>query len=216
MKAVVIFSGGLDSTTALYWAREQYSDVIAVNFAYGSNHQEQECKAAKKTADALGVDLLNIPLAFIGDHFKSALLGGIVPDGEYQADNMSATVIPFRNGIMLSVAAGLANSLGYDVLLLGNHSGDHFVYPDCRHEFIEMMNKAIFAGTDGAVKIVSPFCDMSKADIVREGARLGVDFSKTYSCYKGGELHCGTCATCRERKDAFMIAGVTDPTEYKN
>lgn len=215
MKALVIFSGGLDSTTALYWARGSFNEVAAVNFCYGANHQKQECNAAELTAKTLGVKLFQIPLAFIGQHFKSALLGGVVPDGKYHPDNMSSTVVPFRNGIMLSVASGLANSLGYDVVILGNHSGDHFIYPDCRPEFIEAMNKAIIAGTDGAMSIISPFCNMDKAGIVREGARLGVDFAKTYSCYKGGVAHCGTCATCLERKAAFVAAGVKDPTIYK-
>ena len=215
MKALVVFSGGLDSTTALYWAKERFDEVSAVNFSYGANHQQQEYNAAKQTANALGVELFDIPLAFIGQHFKSALLGGIVPDGEYQPDNMKSTVVPFRNGIMLSVAAGLANSLGYDAIVLGNHGGDHFIYPDCRPGFIKAMDDAIAAGTDEAVTLFSPFCDMSKADIVKEGARLGVDFGQTYSCYKGGAIHCGTCATCRERKEAFIQAGITDPTKYK-
>lgn len=216
MKAMVVFSGGLDSTTALYWAIRKTQKVCAVNFAYGSNHQERECAAAKKIADALGVKMFHIPLGFIGEHFKSALLGGIIPDGEYKQENMGATVVPFRNGIMLSVAAGLADSLGFDTVILGNHGGDHFIYPDCRRNFIASMNAAITAGTDGAVKIISPFCDMSKADIVKEGARLGVDFVATYSCYKGGMKHCGICGTCRERKAAFKAAGITDTTEYEH
>jgi 7-cyano-7-deazaguanine synthase len=212
--ALVIFSGGLDSTTALYWAKERFDKVYALNFAYGSNHQQQECMAARKIADALGVKMFHIPLSFIGEHFKSALLGGIIPDGEYQKENMGATVVPFRNGIMLSVAAGLANSLDLDSIVLGNHSGDHFVYPDCRPDFIEAMKKAVDTGTDGAVRLLSPFCNMNKADIVQEGIRLGVDFASTYSCYKGGGIHCGVCATCLERKEAFITAGISDPTEY--
>ena len=215
MKAMVVFSGGLDSSTALYWAKENAEKICAVNFAYGSNHQERECAAAKKIADALGVKMFHIPLAFIGEHFKSALLGGVIPDGEYKQENMGATVVPFRNGIMLSVAAGLANSIGFDTVILGNHGGDHFIYPDCRPDFIAYMNEAITAGTDGAIKIISPFCDMSKADIVKEGARLGVDFGMTYSCYKGGVKHCGVCGTCEERRESFIAAGVLDPTEYE-
>lgn len=215
MKALVIFSGGLDSTTALYWAREGFDEVAAVNFAYGSNHQMQECRAARLIAADLDIKLFSISLDFIGQHFRSALLGGIIPDGEYQPDNMRSTVVPFRNGIMLSVAAGLANSLGYDAIVLGNHGGDHFIYPDCRPSFIEAMDNAISAGTDGEVMILSPFCNMTKAEIVKKGARMGVDFSMTYSCYKGGAIHCGACATCRERKEAFICAGVTDPTKYE-
>lgn len=215
MKTLVIFSGGLDSTTALYWAMKNAEKVCTVNFAYGSNHQEQECSAARKIADRLGVKLFHIPLTFIGEHFKSALLGGSIPSGEYKQDNMKDTVVPFRNGIMLSVAAGLADSLGYDTIILGNHGGDHFIYPDCRPDFISSMNSAIKSGTDGSVKILSPFCNLSKADIIREGERLGVDFSATYSCYKGGEKHCGICGTCLERKESFRMAGVNDPTKYE-
>ncbi|MBO5789656.1 MAG: 7-cyano-7-deazaguanine synthase QueC [Clostridia bacterium] len=216
MKALVIFSGGLDSTTALYWAKAHYDAVKAVHFAYGSNHQQQEGNAAQAIADALKIELVKIPLDFIGKHFKSALLGGTIPDGQYEADNMSSTIVPFRNGIMLSIAAGLADSLGIDDVILGNHGGDHFIYPDCRPGFITDMNAAIQAGTDKAVQIVSPFCNMSKAGIVEMGALLGVDFSKTYSCYKGGAQHCGTCGTCLERKEAFKAAGVKDPTIYLN
>jgi 7-cyano-7-deazaguanine synthase len=216
MKALVVFSGGLDSTTALYWAKAHYDAVKAVNFAYGSNHQEQEGNAAQAIADALKIELYKIPLDFIGKHFKSALLGGSIPDGRYEAGNMSTTVVPFRNGIMLSVAAGLADSIGYDVVVLGNHGGDHFIYPDCRPGFIGAMNTAIREGTAGAVQISSPFCKMTKGGIVEMGALLGVDFSKTYSCYKGGEHHCGTCGTCIERKEAFKAAGVQDPTIYLN
>lgn len=213
--ALVVFSGGLDSTTALYWAKQEYNQVAAVNFQYGSNHQEKECASAEKIAKQLDVPFYQIPMMFIRDFFKSELIGGEIPEGHYQAENMKSTVVPFRNGIMLSVAAGLANSLGYEVIVLANHGGDHFVYPDCREEFIEAMNNAIQAGTDYEVEVVSPFCNMSKADIVEEGDKLGVDFSQTYSCYKGGEKHCGKCGTCIERKEAFIEAGVKDPTEYE-
>ena len=216
MKALVIFSGGLDSTTALYWAKAHCDAVKAVHFSYGSNHQEREGNAAQRIADALGVELYNIPLAFIGQHFKSALLGGSIPDGRYESDNMRETVVPFRNGIMLSVAAGLANSIGFDTVILGNHGGDHFIYPDCRPRFITDMDAAIQAGTAKAVQLFSPFCQMNKGGIVQVGHLLGVDFEKTYSCYKGGELHCGICGTCIERKEAFAAAGVKDPTIYQN
>jgi 7-cyano-7-deazaguanine synthase len=213
---LVVFSGGLDSTCALYWAKAQGEKVVAVNFAYGSNHEKKECAAAKKIAAESGIELLHVNLDFFRKHFFSALLGGIVPQGEYQPENMKSTVVPFRNGIMLSVAAGIAESRGLDAVVLGNHGGDHFIYPDCRPGFISAMNDAISAGTDGAVKVISPFCDMDKADIVRVGAQLGVDFGQTYSCYQGGDIHCGKCATCLERKAAFIASGVKDPTIYKN
>lgn len=214
--ALVVCSGGLDSVTALYWAKSRYKRVEVITFNYGANHNKRERAALRRICgdSATPLTVISLPL---GKHFKSSLLSGAdkIPEGYYTADNMKSTVVPFRNGIMLSFAAGFAESNGFDVVILGNHSGDHFIYPDCRPDFIASMNAAITAGTGGAVKIVSPFCNMSKADIVKEGARLGVDFGKTYSCYKGGVKHCGVCGTCTERKESFIIAGVKDPTEYE-
>jgi 7-cyano-7-deazaguanine synthase len=215
MKPLVILSGGVDSATALYLARSKYKEVEAVNFAYGSKHEKQECKCARKIADKLGVKLYSISMDFIGTHFKSSLLGGTIPEGEYNEKDMNSTVVPFRNGIMLSIAAGLAESVGCDEIVLGNHGGDHFVYPDCRPEFIKAMSKAVFEGSGSKVQIWSPFCCLSKTDIIRIGNDLGVDFADTYSCYNGGELHCGKCATCLERKKAFELASVIDPTKYE-
>lgn len=214
--ALVIFSGGLDSTVALYWAKENYKSVIALNFAYGSNHQERECAASVRIAEKLGIERIHIDMDFIGKHFSSALLGGQIPEGDYDPTNMSSTVVPFRNGIMLAIAAGIAESRGIDEIILGNHGGDHFIYPDCRPEFISSMSGAIFAGTGYKVTLRSPFCGDTKADIVNTGHLLGVDFALTYSCYKGGERHCGVCATCRERKQAFSLAGIPDLTIYES
>lgn len=218
MKALVILSGGLDSTTCLYWAKDIYREVEALTFNYGSKHNDMEYSYAKKTCEKLGVKLTRIDLGFMDKYFKSDLLqsGGDIPEGYYTAENMKSTVVPFRNGIMLSIAAGFAESNGCDVLVLGNHSGDHAIYPDCRPEFIEGIKKAIYEGTEKHIEVVSPFCDMSKTDIVEVGDKLGVDFRLTYSCYKGGEKHCGKCGTCTERKEAFRLAGVEDPTEYEN
>ena len=212
---LVIFSGGLDSTCALYWAKAQGGEVVAVNFAYGSNHESKECAAASRIAADAGIELIHIRLDFFREHFTSSLLGGEIPQGEYHADNMKSTVVPFRNGIMLAIAAGIAESRGLDAVVLGNHGGDHFVYPDCRPYFINAMSEAIFAGTGAAVKIESPFCDMDKSEIVAAGTVLGVPFEKTYSCYNGREKHCGKCGTCIERKNAFLSAGVEDPTQYE-
>lgn len=139
---------------------------------------------------------------------------GAVPEGNYDSKNMSSTVVPFRNGIMLSVAVGLAASRKLAKVVLGNHGGDHFIYPDCRSEFIDAMCKAACLGTDGKVEVRSPFDGITKADIVKIGADLGVPFELTYSCYKGGKNHCGKCGTCRERREAFESAGVPDPTKY--
>ncbi len=128
---------------------------------------------------------------------------------------MRSTVVPFRNGIMLAAAAGFAEDRGLEAVVIGNHSGDHAIYPDCRRAFIDAMDRAIQAGTDGKARVLSPFCDWDKARIVREGIRLGVDFAMTYSCYNGRALHCGRCGTCTERKEAFALAGVPDPTRYE-
>ena len=155
-----------------------------------------------------------IPLGFIGQYFKSDLLlsGGAIPEGSYAEENMKSTVVPFRNGIMLAVAAGLAESYGLDTVLLANHSGDHAIYPDCRPEFVEAMDAAVKAGTYEGIRVVSPYCDITKRDIALRGRAIGLDYSLTYSCYKGGEKHCGKCGTCTERKEA--LEGF-DPTEYE-
>ena len=211
MKAILIYSGGLDSTTLLY----EYKDSIrlAVTFDYGSRHNAREIACAVKNCQALGIRHMIIPLEFIGRYFKSSLLvgGEDIPDGHYAEENMKSTVVPFRNGIMLAVAAGLAESYELDTVLLANHAGDHAIYPDCRPEFIDAFNKATEAGTYNGVRIVSPYCNITKRDIALRGQALGVDFSETYSCYKGGEKHSGTCGTCSERKEA--LEGF-DPTEY--
>ena len=153
----------------------------------------------------------------MGRYFQSSLLSGAdaIPEGNYDETNMKSTVVPFRNGIMLSVACGLAESRGLKRVLMANHGGDHAIYPDCRPEFVEAMDAAMRAGTYVGVSIAAPYTNLSKADIVRRGAQLGVDYGHTYSCYRGGEHHCGTCGTCTERKEAFSEAGIPDPTEYE-
>lgn len=212
MKAILIYSGGLDSTTLLY----EYKDSIelAVTFDYGSKHNAREIACAQDHCARLGIRHLVIPLGFIGRYFKSDLLlsGGEIPEGSYADGNMRSTVVPFRNGIMLAVAAGLAESYGLDTLLMANHSGDHAIYPDCRPAFVEAFARAAETGTYNGVKLLSPYCDIDKRAIALRGKALGVDYGRTYSCYKGGEKHCGKCGTCTERKEA--LEGF-DPTEYE-
>ena len=217
MKALVVFSGGLDSTTLLYYAINHFDEVETLSFTYGSKHNDMEHYYALKTCEKLNIKNTLISLDFISQYFKSDLLksGGEIPEGMYNEDNMKSTVVPFRNGIMLAIAAGFAESNDIDILLLGNHSGDHAIYPDCRPEFIANIAGAIKEGTEKKIRVISPFCDMSKTDIVKMGEELGVDYSLTYSCYKGGEKHCGKCGTCTERKESFEQAGVIDPTEYE-
>ena len=127
---------------------------------------------------------------------------------------MKRTVVPFRNGIMLSIAAGYAESCGAEGVVIAAHSGDHAIYPDCRERFMEAMGAAIREGTYAAVEVLRPFIGMTKGEIAARGVELGVDFGETWSCYKGGELHCGTCGTCVERREAFAVAGLSDPTRY--
>lgn len=209
----------MDSTTALAWAksRPEFEVVGAVNFQYGSKHNGKEFRAAQNVADHYGVQLTYINLPFVADLFKSDLLtsGGDIPDGHYADESMKRTVVPFRNGIMLSIAAGLAESMNAEAVVLGNHFGDHAIYPDCRKDFIEPMKLAIENGTYMQVKLVSPFCTIDKTQVCRLGAHLEVPFALTYSCYKGGDKHCGTCGTCTERKEAFKDSGTPDPTEYE-
>ena len=213
-KTLIVYSGGLDSTTLLW----EYAPEIAmaVNFSYGSNHNAREAECARRNCARLGINLIEIDLGFMGKYFKSSLLEGAeaIPEGNYDDENMRSTVVPFRNGIMLSVAAGLAESNGLSRILIANHAGDHAIYPDCRPGFVDAMSNAVKEGTYEGIKLLAPYTMLTKAQIVERGARIGVDYSETYSCYRGGEHHCGTCGTCRERAEAFAIAGVADPTIY--
>lgn len=206
----------MDSVTMLY----EYADriALAVNFSYGSNHNEREAACARWHCRKLGIELVEIDMSFIGENFHSSLLEGAeaIPEGDYDFDNMKSTVVPFRNGIMLAAAAGLAESRGLAHVMIANHSGDHALYPDCRNSFIEAMSKAISAGTYDGITVFAPYTQLDKAEIARHGKRLGIDYRQTYSCYKGGEKHCGGCGTCRERKAALAEAGIEDLTEYEN
>lgn len=212
---LLVYSGGLDSTTMLY----EYAGEIAVAlfFNYGSNHNDREASCARRNCSKLGIEFVEIPLGFMAEHFKSSLLEGAdaIPEGNYDEENMKSTVVPFRNGIMLAAAAGLAESRGLKQVMLANHAGDHAIYPDCRPGFVEAMSQAIAAGTYDGITLFAPYTTLTKAQIVERGAKLGVDYADTYSCYRGEELHCGKCGTCRERIEAFTLAGVPDPTIYK-
>ena len=179
--------------------------ALAVSFDYGSKHNAREIAYAKLHCNRLGIKHMILPLDFIGKYFRSDLLigGGEIPEGSYDDGNMRSTVVPFRNGIMLAVAAGLAESYGLDTLLIANHSGDHAIYPDCRPEFIAAFDQAVRAGTYEGIRVVSPYCDITKRDIALRGHALGIDYAETWSCYKGGERHCGKCGTCTERKEAL-------------
>ena len=212
---VLIYSGGIDSTTMLYEFRDRIA--IALSFDYGSNHNKNELPLARKNSERLGIKNVVINLDFIGKLFHSSLLEGAdkIPEGNYNDANMHSTVVPFRNGIMLSIAAGLAESEGLRYIMMANHAGDHTIYPDCRPEFVAGMNEAVKQGTFEHIQLWAPYTGLTKTDIVKRGAQLGIDYADTWSCYKGGDVHCGKCGTCMERKEAFLQAGIPDPTIYK-
>ena len=216
MKVAVLCSGGMDSTVALYDAARHHEVLAVISCDYGAKHNPKEIPLAAHHARLLKLPHRILPLHFIRDLFTSNLLtsGGEIPEGDYDENNMRQTVVPFRNGIMLAAAAGLAESIGAEGVVIGAHGGDHAIYPDCREDFMQAMQTAIEKGTYARVQLLRPFINADKSDIARRGAELQVDFAQTWSCYKGGDLHCCTCATCLERQNAFITADVTDPTEY--
>ncbi len=213
-KGLIVLSGGMDSVTLLHDYKERIA--MGLSFDYGSKHNAKELAYAKEHCEALGIPHIIIPLAFMGEHFKSSLLQGgeAIPKGAYNCENIKSTVVPFRNGIMLSIAAGLAESHELDEIYIANHFGDHALYPDCRSAFIEPMTKAVKEGTNNAVKLLAPYTHITKGDIAKIGKKLGLDYARTWSCYEGGEVHCGECSTCRERIEAMQEADIEDKTEY--
>ena len=213
--SVIILSGGMDSVTLLYDYQERIA--LAITFDYGSNHNKREAACAALHCQRLGIEHIIIPLDFMARYFKSSLLEGAeaIPEGDYNDENIHSTVVPFRNGIMLAIAAGLAESRELTRVMMANHFGDHVIYPDCSEEFVRHMSSAMTAGTYVGVQVLAPYTTISKTDIARIGKRLGIDYSLTYSCYKGGPRHCGRCATCRERMQALREAGIDDHTDYE-
>lgn len=213
--SIIILSGGMDSVTMLY----DYKDTIALalTFDYGSNHNKQEIEYAKYHCKKLGIEHIIIPLYFMHRYFISSLFDGsdAVPEGHYTDDTMKSTVVPFRNGIMLSIACGLAESRNLKKVMIANHAGDHAIYPDCRASFIDSMSQAMSCGTYEHISVFAPYTNITKTQIAVIGKKLGVDYSKTYSCYKGRKIHCGKCGTCVERKEALRDAGIKDTTEYE-
>jgi 7-cyano-7-deazaguanine synthase len=201
---IILLSGGMDSTTLLY----QYKNSIklAVSFDYGSKHNKTEIEYAKITCKKLNIKHEVITLAFINKLFKSDLLksGKEIPKGHYQSESMKSTVVPFRNGIMLSIVGGLAESENCKGILIANHFGDHAIYPDCRKIFIDSMSDAIKNGTYNKIKILAPYTNLTKRKIAIKGKKLKIDYNTTYSCYNGKKNHCGECGTCVERKEALF------------
>ena len=188
----------MDSTTLLYEMKDRIA--LGISFDYGSNHNAREIRFAELHCSRLGIKHIVIKLGFMHEYFKSSLLSGAeaIPEGHYADENMKSTVVPFRNGIMLSIG------------------GDHAIYPDCRPEFVQAMSEASKAGTYPGIEVLAPYTDLTKTDIALRGKKLGIDYSETWSCYKGGEVHCGKCGTCVERKEALRDAGIEDKTEYED
>lgn len=215
---VIVLSGGMDSAVLLANTLAQSKTVTAISFDYGSKHNARELPMAEASCRACQIEHKIVRLPFINDLFNSSLLqsGEAIPDGHYEEETMKSTVVPFRNGILMSIAVGLAESIGATEVLLGSHAGDHFIYPDCRPEFNAAFSEAAYLGTDKQVRVRFPFADLDKRDIGDLGRRLGVDFKKTWTCYKGGEIHCGTCGACQERKYALRQEEGIDPTTYEN
>ena len=176
MKVVVLCSGGMDSVTALHWARRRHDVCVALSFDYGAKHNHREVPFAAEHARALGVPHELVELPFVGRLFSSDLLmgGGDVPDGHYADDNMRRTVVPFRNAIMLSIATGFAESRGAEGLVIAAHTGDHTIYPDCREDFMRAMGDAMRLGTYAGIQLLRPFIDLDKAAIAREIGRAHV------------------------------------------
>ena len=218
--AVAIVSGGLDSVTLAYHLVAQGTEVRMLSFDYGQSHR-RELGCARKAARDLGawhrvLDLSQVGALLVGSALTD--LSVPVPDGHYTDESMRATVVPNRNALMLDVAVAVAASTGCAGVAFGAHGGDHAIYPDCRPEFVAAFESAARLANAGFVpdefRVWAPFLELSKSDIVRLGAGYGVPFDRTWSCYRGGELHCGSCGTCTERREAFTVAGVPDPTAY--
>lgn len=223
MKALVLFSGGLDSTVCLALAAEKYGaeNVTALSIRYGQKHTK-ETEAAAAIARHYGIRLKTLDLAPIfADSDCSLLTGGSgdIPKETYAEQLMHtdgkpvSTYVPFRNGLFLSSAASIALSLDCGVIYYGAHSDDAAgnAYPDCSEEFNSAINSAIYIGSDRQLRVEAPFVSKTKADVVAEGIRLNVPFEMTWSCYEGGDKPCGLCGTCRDRAAAFAANGIKDP-----
>ncbi|WP_186393128.1 MULTISPECIES: 7-cyano-7-deazaguanine synthase QueC [unclassified Pannonibacter] len=217
MKTLVVCSGGMDSVTLAHKVAQEHELIGLVSFNYGQRHLK-ELDFARTCADDLGVEHIVIDISGIGRQLSgSALTDDVaVPDGHYAEETMRITVVPNRNAIMLAIAFGIAAARGADAVATAVHGGDHFIYPDCRPGFteaFETMQRQALAGV-ADVRLYTPYVHTDKTAIAAEGVRLGVDYTRSWSCYKGGEIHCGRCGTCVERREAFHLAGAEDPTTY--
>lgn len=219
MHALLICSGGFDSVTLAYRLAAEHALGTLLTFDYGQRHRK-EIDAARLAAERLGVPHLIMDIGHIGRQLSgSALTDDIaVPHGHYSEENMKVTVVPNRNAIMLTIAFGVAAARGLDTVALAVHGGDHFIYPDCRPDFIRLFGQMQAAALDGVAEVglFAPYVDTDKTAIARDAARYSVPVADTWSCYEGGDVHCGRCGTCVERIEAMALAGLTDPTPYSH
>ena len=219
VKNIILLSGGMDSTILAHWIKKHHEGrTLALLFNYGSKHNPYERFSAINTCHSLDFFYQKIDLTSVMSSFNSALTQKdvAVPHGHYEDKTMRKTVVPFRNGIMLSIAVGIAEDLGVKEVFIANHAGDHAVYPDCRGSFISYYNEAARAGTYNKVSVVSPFVTLKKHEILDVGLQLNVPVEGTYSCYEGGNVQCGRCSTCYERRESFYLLDKEDPTDYKD
>lgn len=220
MRTVVLLSGGMDSATLLYdvVASQGKDMVLALSANYGQRHR-RELESAWRLALKVGVEHVLVDLAGVGKLLSGSALTDPsvpVPEGHYEHESMRATVVPMRNAIFLSVAVGLAWARGADTVMTAVHAGDHAIYPDCRPAFVDAFDAMVEQASAGMadIDVIAPYVRMTKAEIAALGVRLGVPWAETWSCYKGGERHCGRCGTCVERIEALLLARADDPTEY--
>lgn len=215
-KIVVVLSGGMDSVTMLHKLHSEGNELKAISFNYGQRHSK-ELEMAKENCKILGIDHKLIDITFLKQVISnSALTGDIeVPEGHYEDENMKLTVVPNRNMILASIAIGYAVNEDYEAIALGVHAGDHAIYPDCREEFIKALNQVAMIANYKGIEVLAPFQHDTKIEILKAGLEIGVDYSKSWTCYKGLDKACGKCGSCQERLEAFAICNATDPVEYE-
>jgi len=215
MKGLVILSGGLDSTTVLYKAKKECDEIEAISFNYGQQHKK-ELEFAKFNCKKLNIKHKIVDISNIQDFLKSSLTTDEeIPKGHYEEETMKSTVVPNRNMIFISIASGYALSNKIDRIYLGVHAGDHAIYPDCRPEFINLVEASVNSGNYNKIKIVTPYINSSKIDIVADGLKMNVPYGMTWTCYEGKEKACGKCGSCVERLEAFEKNSVKDPLQYE-
>ncbi|ADN77444.1 preQ(0) biosynthesis protein QueC [Ferrimonas balearica DSM 9799] len=217
-KAVVIYSGGMDSFTVLHKVITEGYTPYAITFDYGQRH-DKEVEYAKVVCSELGINHKIIDITAINQLISGSSLTrdseSDIPEGHYAEDNMKSTVVPNRNMILISLATGYAASIGAGKVFYGAHSGDHAIYPDCRPEFVEKINAATMIANYEPIEVVSPYLYQSKIEILKDGLEMGLDYGKTWTCYNGREKACGRCGSCVERLESFEMNGVSDPLLYE-